>query len=122
MRRLALNLAVATAIFSSNVMALGLGEIQVESALNEPLKAEVSLLQLRDLRAAQIRPALANIDDFNLAGISRSRSLDGIEFQVEIGADGAGKIVIQSEDPVREPFLSFLMEVNWPNGRLVMFH
>ena len=119
MRRLALNLAVATAIFSSNVMALGLGEIQVESALNEPLKAEVSLLQLRDLRAAQIRPALANIDDFNLAGISRSRSLDGIEFQVEIGADGAGKILIQSEDPVREPFLSFLMEVNWPNGRLV---
>ena len=100
-------------------MALGLGEIQVESALNEPLKAEVTLLQLRDLRAAQIRPALANIDDFNLAGISRSRSLDGIEFQVEIGADGAGKILIHSEDPVREPFLSFLMEVNWPNGRLV---
>lgn len=118
-RRLALNLAVAAAIFSSNVSALGLGEIQVESALNEPLKAEISLLQLRDLRAAQIRPALANIDDFNLAGISRSRSLDGIEFQVEVGADGAGKILIQSQDPVREPFLSFLMEVNWPNGRLV---
>lgn len=119
MRRLALNLAVAIAFFSPGVNALGLGEIRVNSSLNEPLEAEIELLQLRGLKATQIRPSLADIDDFNLAGLSKSRVLDGVDFDVNVTSTGEGSVVITSNSPIREPFLSFLMEVNWPNGRLV---
>ena len=119
MRRLALNLAVAIAFFSPGVNALGLGEIRVNSSLNEPLEAEIELLQLRGLKATQIKPSLADIDDFNLAGLSKSRVLDGVDFDVNVISTSEGSVLITSNSPIREPFLSFLMEVNWPNGRLV---
>ena len=119
MRRIARSLMVAATLISTHAYALGLGEIRVNSALNEPLQAEIQLLQVRQLTANQIRPSLADIDDFNLAGLSKSRVLDGVEFDVQISPAGDGRVLISSNTPIREPFLSFLMEVSWPNGRLV---
>ena len=119
MRRLALSIAVSSALLASQASALGLGELNVKSALNEPLQAEIQLLQVRDLKASDIRPRLADDDAFSLAGLSRSGVLSSVDFDVELNAQGGAKVVISSDTPVREPFISFLMEVNWPNGRLV---
>ncbi|CAI8246030.1 MAG: Uncharacterised protein [Marinobacterium sp. xm-d-530] len=119
MRRLALSIAVSSALLASQASALGLGELNVKSALNEPLQAEIQLLQVRDLKASDIRPRLADEDAFSLAGLSRSGVLSSVDFDVELNAQGGAKVVISSDAPVREPFISFLMEVNWPNGRLV---
>ncbi|NRP14517.1 MULTISPECIES: FimV/HubP family polar landmark protein [unclassified Marinobacterium] len=119
MRRLALSIAVSSALLASQANALGLGELNVKSALNEPLQAEIQLLQVRDLKASDIRPKLADDDAFSLAGLSRSGVLSSVDFDVELNAQGGAKVVISSDTPVREPFISFLMEVNWPNGRLV---
>ena len=119
MRRLALSIAVSSALLASQAHALGLGELNVKSALNEPLQAEIQLLQVRDLKASDIRPKLADDDAFSLAGLSRSGVLSSVDFDVELNAQGGAKVVIRSDAPVREPFISFLMEVNWPNGRLV---
>jgi pilus assembly protein FimV len=118
-RRLALSIAVSSALLASQAHALGLGELNVKSALNEPLQAEIQLLQVRDLKASDIRPKLADDDAFSLAGLSRSGVLSSVDFDVELNAQGGAKVVIRSDAPVREPFISFLMEVNWPNGRLV---
>jgi len=118
-RRLALSIAVSSALLASQASALGLGELNVKSALNEPLQAEIQLLQVRDLKASDIRPRLADDDAFSLAGLSRSGVLSSVDFDVELNAQGGAKVVISSDTPVREPFISFLMEVNWPNGRLV---
>jgi pilus assembly protein FimV len=119
LRKLALSLAVAGALSATQANALGLGEIQVKSALNEPLEAEIRLLQVRDLSPLQIQPRMADIDEFSLAGIDKSRFLTNVNFDVRVNPDGTGTIRMTSSAPIREPFLNFLVEVNWPSGRLV---
>lgn len=119
LRKLALSLAVAAAVGTTQAHALGLGEIKVNSALNEPLDADIRLVQVRDLSPLQIRPRMADIDEFSLAGLTKSRFLSDVKFQVRVAPNGDGSIHVTSSVPVQEPFLSFLMEVNWPNGRLV---
>jgi len=119
LRKLALSMAVAGAIASSQANALGLGDIRIKSALNEPLNAEIQLSQVRDLNPLQIRPRMAGQDEFALAGISQQRALNGVRFQVKVNPNGTGVIELTSQAPVKEPFLNFLVEVNWPSGRLV---
>ena len=119
LRKLALSLAIAGALGTSNANALGLGEIQITSALNEPLVAEIQLLQMREVDPRQIQPSMANIDDFALAGIEKLRFLSDVKFEVKPSSSGRGSIVMTSSVPVKEPFLNFLVEVNWPSGRLV---
>ena len=119
LRKLALSLAIAGVLGVPNANALGLGEINISSALNEPLSAEIRLMQVRDLSPLQIQPRMADADEFSIAGLSKSRFLNDVRFQVQVTPDGAGVIRMTSTEPVREPFLNFLVEVNWPNGRLV---
>ncbi|WP_261841108.1 FimV/HubP family polar landmark protein [Aliamphritea ceti] len=119
LRKLALSLAIAGAMSSTTAQALGLGEIQIKSALNEPLRAEIQLIQARQLNPQQVQPRMAGIDEFALAGIEKLRFLTDVQFNVQIRPDGNGVIYLSSAVPVKEPFLNFLVEVNWPSGRLV---
>ncbi|MGY8869130.1 MAG: FimV/HubP family polar landmark protein [Pseudomonadales bacterium] len=119
LRKLALSLAVAGALVSTQANALGLGDIKIKSALNEPLNAEIQLHQIRDLNPLQIRPRMADQDEFALAGLSQQRALSDIRFQVKVSPNGTGVILLTSREPVKEPFINFLVEVNWPSGRLV---
>lgn len=120
LRKLALSLAVSAALGVPQAHALGLGEIQVHSALNEPLDAEIKLTQVRDLSPLQIQPRLAALDDYSRSGnVSQTRYLRDIQFQVLLTPDGDGRIRLRSSEPIQEPFLNFMVEVNWPSGRLV---
>ncbi|MEH6650967.1 MAG: FimV/HubP family polar landmark protein [Motiliproteus sp.] len=118
LRKSAISLAVIGALHATHASALGLGEMQVSSALNQPFKAEIDLLQLRGLNASQIITSLADTNDFYLAGVKPSVILSDIRFKLDISG-GNGKIILTTNDPIREPFLNFLIEVNWPSGRLV---
>lgn len=119
LRKLAVSLALAGILSTSNAYALGLGEIKINSALNEPLDAEIELLDTRKLNPLQIQPRMADIDEYALAGIDRQRYLSDVNFKVFVGPDGKGRIRLTSPGPIKEPFLNFLIELNWPNGRLV---
>jgi pilus assembly protein FimV len=101
------------------LMALGLGEITLDSYLNEPLKAEVDLLNVGGLHEDQIRIRLATADDFKRMGVDRTYFLTSISFDVEIDDKGRARIVLTSEDPVLEPYLDFIVEARWPSGRLL---
>lgn len=119
-RKLVLAVAAASALMSSNMAhALGVGDINLRSALNQPLNAEIELLQVRDLSSAEIRPSLASPDDFGRAGIDRDFFLTDLKFTPEVRPDGRAIIRVTSNKPVREPFLNFLMEVKWPSGRVL---
>lgn len=98
--------------------ALGVGELRLQSALNQTLKAEVPLV-LSDEKLDDIKVVLAPPEAFAQAGIERQQFLSSLRFQPERQADGRYAIRISSREPVRDPFLSFLMEVNWPDGRVV---
>ena len=84
------------------LMALGLGEISLESYLNEPLRAEVDLLNVQGLHEDQIRIRLATAEDFKRMGVDRAYFLTSISFNVEIDDSGRARIVLTSEDPVLE--------------------
>ncbi|QXP87319.1 FimV/HubP family polar landmark protein [Methylococcus capsulatus] len=98
--------------------ALGVGELRLQSALNQTLKAEVPLV-VSDEKLEDIKVMLASPEAFAQAGIERQQFLSSLRFQAERRADGSGVIRISSREPIREPFLSFLMEVDWPDGRVV---
>ena len=119
-RKLVLAVAAASALMSSNmVLALGVGEINLRSALNQPLDAEIELLQVRDLSSSEIRSVLASPDDFGKAGIDRSFFLTDLTFTPVIRQDGKAVIRVSSTRPVTEPYLNFLMDVRWPSGRVL---
>lgn len=121
-----LNKAVGVAVFlwalqsAVPASALGLGEMEMRSFLNEPLDAEVELLDLRGLEADDIRIRLAANDDFERLGVERSYFLTAIQFVVDVDeSTGRGVIRLSTEDPVLEPYLDLIIEARWPTGRLL---
>lgn len=99
---------------SSHILALGLGEMELDSALNQPLSAEIKLIDTQGLTSSEIKPKLASAADFERAGIDRYQFLTQMKFSVN-----GDRILITTRDPVNEPFLNFLVELNWPAGRVL---
>ncbi|WP_430462301.1 FimV/HubP family polar landmark protein [Thalassolituus sp. LLYu03] len=99
---------------STQLLALGLGELELKSALNQPLKAEIELVETQGLTQWEIKPTLASEADFERAGVDRLFFLTKISFKVD-----GDKIILSSREPVNEPFLNFLIELNWPSGRVL---
>ena len=119
LHKLVLSLAIASVLLAAKVNALGMGEIRVISALNEPLRAEIALFQVDNLSPLQIKSKMADLNDFALSGLATQRALSSVRFQTRVRANGTGRIILTSRLPVTEPFMNFLVEVNWPSGRLI---
>ncbi|MCQ4346718.1 peptigoglycan-binding protein LysM [Pseudomonas stutzeri] len=98
---------------------MGLGDISLKSALNQPLDAEIELLEVRDLGNGEVIPALAAVEEFNKVGVERPYFLTDLKFTPVLRPNGKSVIRVTSSKPVREPYLNFLVEVLWPNGRLL---
>ena len=116
-RKLVLAIAAASALTSGTAHALGLGEIDLQSSLSQPLVAEIELLEVRDLAQGEVIPSLASPEEFNKAGVDRQYFLTDLKFTPVIKPNGKSVIRITSTKPVREPYLNFLVEVAWPTGR-----
>jgi len=97
---------------------LGLGEIEVDSALNQPLNAQINLISARADELDEIRVELAPVSVFDRVGIPRPYFLTQLKF-TPVSLPGGAVIRVTSKDPVREPFLTFLVEITWPKGRLL---
>ncbi|WP_439888981.1 FimV/HubP family polar landmark protein [Pseudomonas sp. MBLB4123] len=118
-RKLVLAIAAASALSSGMAHALGLGEVTLQSALNQPLVAEIELLEVRDLASNEVLPSLAAPEEFTKAGVDRQYFLTDLKFTPILKPNGKSVIRVTSNKPVREPYLNFLVEVLWPNGRLL---
>lgn len=117
-RPLQIALAIALAAGSIDALALGLGTIEVKSRLNEPLVAEIPVIQASPGEAQGLIVQLASSEDFERVGLSRTRVGIPLEFSLHSSGDRT-VIRVTTQDVVREPFLDFLVEANWPNGRLL---
>ena len=106
------------ALFSANSHALGLGDIEVTSSLNHPLKATVELTGAVDLSAADLVVKLAGEEAFERMGIPRGHNLTQLEFSPDLTASPP-HIVISSRSSLREPLLVFVLDVQWPNGQIL---
>jgi len=118
-RNLVLAIAAATALTSEMAYALGLGEVTLKSSLNQPLLAEIELLDAKTLAPGEVVPVLASAEDFNRAGVDRQFFLTDLTFTPVVRPGGKSVIQVSSTKPVREPYLNFLIEVLWPSGRLL---
>ncbi len=101
------------------LLSLGLGEIEVDSALNQPLNAQIGLISARADELEEMRVELAPANVFDRVGVPRPYFLTQLKFTPVSLPGGGTAIRVTSKDPVREPFLTFLVEVTWPKGRLL---
>lgn len=118
-RKLAVALALAGGLGSGMAQALGLGEIELQSWLNEPLDAEISLRQSAGVDPGDVFVNVAPEAAYQRVGLERNQFLSKLKFEVVTGSDGNLAINVSSREPVREPYLNFLLELTWPNGRLM---
>jgi pilus assembly protein FimV len=119
LRTIAFVFSIVGILYSGFASALGLGEITLKSQFNQPLNAEIRLLKVRDLSKEEIFTALASREDFKLVGVDRLFFLSSFDFEVILKDLSNPIIKVTSSKPITEPYLNFLVEVQWPSGRLL---
>jgi len=102
---------------SSQGWALGLGEIEVNSALNERLQGSIELLDVASFQSSEVVVSMASREDFRRVGVERFFYLTDIKFAVDLSDNP--KVVVTSNKPISEPYLNFIVEVLWPQGKLL---
>ncbi|HXJ09482.1 MAG TPA: FimV/HubP family polar landmark protein [Burkholderiales bacterium] len=98
--------------------AAGLGKLTVLSALGQPLNAEIEIVALQPGEDDSLTARLASPEAFRQAGIDFNGALLGLRFSV-IKRDNRAFLRLNTTQPVNEPFLEMLVELQWNTGRLV---
>ncbi len=99
--------------------AAGLGRLVVNSALGQPLSAEIDLIAADKAELDSISASLAGVQAFQDAKIDYAPALSNLRFAVERKSNGKAVLKVTSTRPVNDPFLDMLVELNWASGRLV---
>ncbi len=120
MRKLVIFLAASMLIIMPmSANALGFDNIKLHSALNEPLDADINLLSATENDIANMKIRLASPEAFMRAGVDRNALLNELKFEVKQKENGQYYIHVTTRIPVREPFINFLLEMEWQNGRML---
>ena len=109
---------VAALTLSTYVSAVGMGGINVASALGQPLKADIELVAVGKADKASLVARLASPDAYKGAGLEYPYG-NKFKFQIESRANGESYLKVRSEQPVNDPFVSVLVELSWASGRLL---
>lgn len=112
-------LGVALSVLPVWAYALGLGRLVVHSSLDEPLNAEIELIDPTPQELQSLSPSLASSSDFDQAGIDRPDFLTEIKYKIAQHPDGGYFIKLSTDSPIREPFIHTLLQVDWAGGHLV---
>ena len=99
--------------------ALGLGEIHVDSALNEPLAAEIDIVGATADELLGLRASVANRETFQHFGADRPAFLNTATFKVTQDAKGRPVLSIRSSESFTEPLVDFVVDLRWHNGELI---
>ena len=120
MRRHLPRLLLTGALLSPvTLYALGLGEIRLHSALNQPFDAEIELISPTADELESLKVGLASNDLFSRYGLDRPSYLSSFDFSISRARDGRATIKVRSNRSVTEPFVTLLVEASWARGRLL---
>jgi pilus assembly protein FimV len=111
--------AAAWMLASSSAWSLGLGRLAVQSALGEPLRAEIDVTSLTSEEAGSLRVRVAPSETYRAAGVDYNPVLPGTQVSLARRADGRAYLRLTSDRVVQEPFVDVILELNWSSGRLV---
>lgn len=106
-------------LFPGSAFALGLGEVKLNSALNQPLNAEIALVAAAPDEVESLRASLASRETFARYGLDRPAFLSNLSLKAGKSASGEPVIVLRSNEAITEPFVTVLVEVSWNRGRLL---
>lgn len=104
---------------SGDAHALALGRIVVQSALGEPLRAEIDVPDINPDEAASLRVSLASGEAFRAAGMDFNPALTSLQISLQRRPDGRAYLRLSSPRAVTEPFVDMIVEANWSSGRVV---
>ncbi|MES3016043.1 MAG: FimV/HubP family polar landmark protein, partial [Pseudomonadota bacterium] len=111
--------AAALMLAAPAAWSLGLGRIQVQSALGESLRAEIDVTSITPEEAANLRVRVAPPDSYKTAGVDYNAVLPSTRVELLRRADGRPYLRLTSDRGVQEPFVDVILEINWATGRLV---
>ena len=100
-------------------LALGLGRLNVSSALGETLKAEIDISNLSAEEASSLVVRIAGPDAYRAAGVDYNAVLQGAQVTLARRADGRPYLRVRSDRAVQEPFVDVILELAWSSGKLV---
>ena len=114
--------AAVAALFSlcsPQATALSLGRITVQSALGEPLRAEIEIPDINAEEAASLKASVALPDVFKAAGLEYNPAMSGLQASLQRRADGRAYIRLHSDRAINDPFVDMILEASWATGRIV---
>ena len=112
-------LVLASAVFTQCANAVGLGDIVVQSSMNQPLRARIPLLKVENLSETELVAQLASDEMFAKHKMSRDFIYTTIHFQVDLKNAAGPSVLLSTDKPLKEPSLDFLVALTWPAGNLV---
>jgi len=116
---LSLSLAMALGLVSVPADALTLGRLNVQSALGEPLRAEIDVTEITTAEAEAMKVSIASASAFNAAGVAYNPALAEVRVLLQRRADGRYVVRLSGNRPLNDPFVDLLLEANWNAGRIV---
>ncbi len=114
--------AAAIALLSlstSGAWALSLGRISVQSALGEPLRAEIEVPEINAEEAASLKASIASPDAFAAAGLEYNAAMTNLQVTLQRRPDGRAYIRLSSDRPINDPFVDMIVEASWSSGRIL---
>jgi len=99
--------------------ALGLGDIKLHSALEEPFDAEIELTSATKSVLKSLQVKLAPKEDFARVGIKPVAAIKLLRFEVVQKPGGGAAIHVTTSEPIHDPYLNFLVEASWGRGRVL---
>ena len=111
--------AVALAVLSGggvpSAEAAGLGRLTVQSALGQPLRAEVEVTSVSPDEAESLKARIASPEAFSRVGLQYKEALSGVRMDVE-NRGGRYFIKVTSSRPINDPFVDLVVELSWASG------
>ena len=104
--------------WSGLALAVGMGGINVTSSLGERLKADIGLVAVTKAEKTSLVARLASPDSYKNAGLEYPYN-NKFKFDIANRANGEPYLNVSSAQPVNDPFVVLLVELNWASGRLV---
>ncbi|MBS0293613.1 MAG: hypothetical protein JSS01_13980 [Proteobacteria bacterium] len=110
---------LSAGLYATDASALALGRINVQSALGEPLRAEIELPQITAAEAESLRVSPARPEAFRSQGLEYSPTAGNVQVQLHRRADGSMVLRLSSARPVSEPFVDLVIDATWSSGHVV---
>ena len=106
-------------LHAGEASALALGRITVQSALGEPLRAEIDVPQITAAEAETLRATAASPEVFRSQGMEFNPLMNALQIQLQRRADGSAVLRVSSDRPVNDPFLDLVLDTTWGTGKIV---